>query len=176
MKKLQAWLPLLFALVLVIGMITGYRLRERMPASQGFFQSSSTTALQETIDLIRLHYVDQVSTDSLTDDAVEAMLSHLDPHSVFIPAKYLQEVNEDLQGNFQGIGVEFQIIDDTVNVINVLPGGPSEKAGIKVGDKFIKVGDSLVAGNKITSRTNQKTAQGTRREQGPHHRIQRSGN
>jgi carboxyl-terminal processing protease len=160
MKKLQAWLPLLFALVLVIGMITGYRLRERMPASQGFFQSSRTTALQETIDLIRMHYVDQVSTDSLTDDAVEAMLTHLDPHSVFIPARYLQEVNEDLQGNFQGIGVEFQIIDDTVNVINVLPGGPSEKAGIRVGDKFIKVADSLVAGNGITSERIKKLLRG----------------
>jgi carboxyl-terminal processing protease len=58
---------------------------------------------------------------------------HLDPHSVFIPARYLQEVNEDLQGNFEGIGVEFQIINDTVHVVNVFPGGPSAEAGMMVG-------------------------------------------
>jgi carboxyl-terminal processing protease len=151
MRKSQAWLPLVFALLLILGMITGYKLRERMPVTQGFFQSNQRTSLQETLDLIRLNYVDPVSTDSLADDAIEAMLAHLDPHSVFIPAKYLQEVNEDLQGNFEGIGVEFQIIDDTVHVVNVFPGGPSAKAGMLIGDKFLKVGDSSVAGTGITS-------------------------
>lgn len=151
MKKSQAWLPLVFALLLILGMITGYKLRERMPLTQGFFQNNQRSSLQETLDLIRLNYVDPVSTDSLADDAIEAMLTHLDPHSVFIPAKYLQEVNEDLQGNFEGIGVEFQIINDTVHVVNVFPGGPSAKAGMMVGDKFLKVGDSSVAGNRITS-------------------------
>src|ERR1044071_1973423 len=105
MRKSQAWLPLVFALLLILGMITGYKLRERVPFTQGFFQNSKRTSLQETIDLIRLNYVDPVSTDSLTDDAIEAMLTHLDPHSIFIPARYLQEVNEDLAGNFEGIGV-----------------------------------------------------------------------
>lgn len=122
-----------------------------MPLTQGFFQNNQRSSLQETLDLIRLNYVDPVSTDSLADDAIEAMLAHLDPHSVFIPAKYLQEVNEDLQGNFEGIGVEFQIINDTVHVINVFPGGPSANAGMKIGDKFLKVGDSAVAGVGITS-------------------------
>jgi carboxyl-terminal processing protease len=151
MKRSQAWLPLVFALLLILGMITGYKLRERMPFTQGFFQSGQRSSIQETLDLIRLNYVDPVSTDSLAEDAIEAMLTHLDPHSVYIPARYLQEVNEDLQGNFEGIGVEFQIIDDTVHVVNVFPGGPSAKAGMMIGDKFLKVGDSLVAGNRITS-------------------------
>ena len=151
MRKSQAWLPLVFSLLLILGMITGYKLRERMPLTQGFFQNNQRSSLQETLDLIRLNYVDPVSTDSLTDDAIEAMLAHLDPHSVFIPARYLQEVNEDLQGNFEGIGVEFQIINDTVHVVNVFPGGPSADAGVMVGDKFLKVGDSAVAGNGITS-------------------------
>ncbi|MEO8584325.1 MAG: S41 family peptidase [Flavitalea sp.] len=151
MKNTQAWLPLMFAIVLIVGLVTGYKLRERIPAPQGFFQNSSRSAIQESIDLIRMHYVDPISTDSLSDDAIQAMLTHLDPHSIFIPAKYLQEANEDLQGNFEGIGVEFQIINDTVHVVNVLPGGPSAKAGVKTGDKFLKVGDSIVAGNHITS-------------------------
>lgn len=151
MKKSQAWLPLLFAIVLILGMITGYRLRERIPLSQGFFQAAQSSSIQETMDLIRMHYVDPMSMDSLTEDAIQAMLGHLDPHSVFIPARYLEEVNEDLQGNFEGIGVEFQIIQDTVNVVSVLKGGPSEKAGVQLGDKFLLVGDSSVAGNGINS-------------------------
>jgi carboxyl-terminal processing protease len=151
MKKSQAWLPLVFAVILIVGMITGYKLKERMPYTQGFFESSKRSSIQEVMDLIRTNYVDDVSTDSLAQDAIEAMLTHLDPHSIYIPARYVQEVNEDLQGNFEGIGVEFQIIDDTVNVVNVFPGGPSDKAGIRVGDKLLKVGDSVVAGNGITS-------------------------
>ena len=103
------------------------------------------------LDLVNNYYVDSVSTDTLGDNAIEGMLSHLDPHSSYIPATDLAEMNEDLQGNFEGIGVEFQIFDDTVNVMNVLAGGPSDKAGLKVGDKFIKVGDFVVAGNGITN-------------------------
>jgi carboxyl-terminal processing protease len=78
------------------------------------------------------------------------MLAHLDPHSVYIPAKELQEVNEDMQGNFMGIGVEFQLYNDTVNIVNVIADGPSYKAGAQIGDKIIKVDDSvLIAGKKI---------------------------
>jgi carboxyl-terminal processing protease len=151
MKKLQVWLPLLFAVVMIIGMRVGFRLREKMPQGQGFFDRPNRTALQEVIDLVEKNYVDPIKTDTLADDAVEAMLQHLDPHSIYIPASHLQEVNEDLQGNFEGIGVEFQIIRDTVHVVTVLPGGPSDKAGVKFGDKFLSVSDSAVAGVGITS-------------------------
>ncbi len=89
--------------------------------------------------------------DSLGDDAIQSMLAHLDPHSIYIPAAELSDFNEDLEGSFQGIGVEFQIFDDTVNVVSVLAGGPSEKAGLHVGDKFLKVDDSVVTGNGINS-------------------------
>ena len=147
MKKIQVWLPLLFAIVMIVGMRIGYKLRENIPASQGFFNKANRSSLQEVVDLVDRRYVDPVNTDTLTGDAVQAMLSHLDPHSIYIPAMHLSEVNEDLQGNFEGIGVEFLIIDDTVNVTNVSAGGPSDKAGLQVGDKFIKVGDSIVAGN-----------------------------
>ncbi len=151
MNKNQAWLPFVFAVILVAGMAAGYLLRERMPAAQGFFQPAQRSAVQEALDLIRMNYVDGVAMDSIADDAIQAMLEHLDPHSIFIPKKYLQRVNEDLQGNFEGIGVEFQIIRDTVNFVSILPGGPSEKAGLLMGDKLIRVGDSLVAGNGINS-------------------------
>src|SRR6185312_3413582 len=150
MKKLQVWLPLLFAMVMLAGMVIGFRLRGNLRPT-GFFLTRKQTPVEEVMDLINMKYVDSVSTDSLGDDAIEGMLAHLDPHSVYIPAVDLSEVNEDLQGNFEGIGVEFQIFDDTVNVMNVLPGGPSEKAGLRVGDKFLKVGDSAVAGNGISN-------------------------
>lgn len=143
-------MPLLFSLVLIVGMFIGSALRQNVPGSRGIFNSGKRSTLQEVVDLVNLKYVDKVNTDTLTEDAIQAMLAHLDPHSVFIPAANVEEINEDLQGNFEGIGVEFFIIDDTVHVTNVLADGPSDKAGIQVGDKFLKVGDSLVAGRAIT--------------------------
>jgi carboxyl-terminal processing protease len=151
MKRLQVWMPLLFSLVLIAGMWIGSGLRQNVPSSRGIFNSGKRSVLQEVVDLVNLKYVDKVNTDTLTEDAVQAMLAHLDPHSVFIPASSLTEINEDLQGNFEGIGVEFFIIEDTVHVTNVLAGGPSDKAGLQVGDRFIKVGDSIVAGRRITA-------------------------
>ncbi|MFT3824594.1 MAG: S41 family peptidase [Chitinophagaceae bacterium] len=149
MKKLQVWLPLMFSIVLIIGMWIGSGLRKNIPFSQGLFETTRRSSLQEVMDLVKNKYVDKVSLDSLSDDAIQAMLAHLDPHSIFIPATRLTEVNEDLQGNFEGIGVEFFIISDTVNAVNVLAGGPSDKAGLQVGDKFLKVGDSVVTGKTI---------------------------
>jgi carboxyl-terminal processing protease len=148
-KKFQPWLPILFAMVLVAGIYIGYKLRENN--SNSFFQVSKPAPLQEVIDLIRMKYVDSVNTDTLADVAIQDILLKLDPHSIYIPPVELTEINEDLQGNFQGIGVEFYPYRDTINIISVLERGPSERAGLQVGDQFIKVGDSLVAGNNITS-------------------------
>jgi carboxyl-terminal processing protease len=147
-KRFQPWLPLLFAVVMVVGMVIGYKLREN--TGDNFFRVSHRAPLQEVIDLIRMKYVDSVNTDTLADIAIQDILLKLDPHSIYIPPVELPEMNEDLQGNFQGIGVEFHIYKDTVNVVSVLEKGPSEKAGLQIGDQFIKVGDSLVAGNNIT--------------------------
>lgn len=141
---------MLFAIVMIVGMVIGFRLRGNIRPT-GFFKTREQSTVQEVLDLVNHNYVDSVSIDSLGDNAIEGMLSHLDPHSSFIPAVDMSEMNEDLQGNFEGIGIEFQIFDDTVNVMNVLAEGPSEKAGLRVGDKFIKVGDSLVAGNGISN-------------------------
>ena len=150
MKKIQVWLPLLFAIVMIVGMFIGFRLRGNIRPNS-FFKTRKSATVDEVLDLVKTYYVDSVSTDTLGDNAIEGMLSHLDPHSSYIPASDMAEMNEDLQGNFEGIGIEFQIFDDTVNVMNVLADGPSDKAGLKVGDKFIKVGDSVVAGNGITN-------------------------
>ncbi len=148
-KKLQVWLPVLFAAVMVVGMMVGYQLKDKTLGNR-FFNLARRTSLQELVELIKGKYVDKVSTDSITRLAAGELLSHLDPHSVFIPADHLKEVNEEMMGNFQGIGVEFQIMDDTVNVMSVMKDGPSAKAGVQTGDKFIRINDSVpIAGKKL---------------------------
>ncbi len=141
-KKLQVWLPILFALVMILGMSIGFKLRENAGA-MSFFKISKQTPVQEVLELIDARYVDKLTNDSLSQTAIEQILEKLDPHSVYIPASDLKYANEDLEGNFEGIGVEFQVFYDTVNVVNVLKDGPSFKAGLQVGDKIVKVNDTI---------------------------------
>ena len=158
-KKLQIWLPFLLSITLITGMLLGYTMSDTMPG-KNFFSLEKPHPLQEVLELIKNKYVDDVKLRDLSDTAIAAILEKLDPHSAFIPADELQNVNEDIAGNFFGIGVEFNIIDDTIQVVNVVPKGPSEKAGILSGDKFIKVNDSMVAGKKISSERIRKLLRG----------------
>ncbi len=152
-KKLQVWLPLIFSVMLIIGMFFGFKMGNN-GSSKGFFKKNTTTSLQEALDLIRLKYVDKVSLDSIQSGAIKEMMNELDPHSVYFPPVELKAANEDLAGNFDGIGVEFNVFNDTVNIVYVVPGGPSDKAGLQIGDKLISVnGSSLIikdqSSNKI---------------------------
>jgi carboxyl-terminal processing protease len=149
-KKLQVWLPLLFSIVMIGGMFFGFQLNSQS-GSDGFFKTEKRSAVQEALDLIRQKYVDSVGMDTLQQQAIQNMMGELDPHSVYIPASSLQEVNDDIMGKFEGIGVEFNIFSDTVNVLYVIPGGPSEKAGLQVGDKILKVNDSTIIKKGIGS-------------------------
>jgi carboxyl-terminal processing protease len=146
---------------MITGMFLGYKMRDNMPG-KSFFFVEKRRPVQEIMDLIKNRYVDDVQMQSLADTAIQAMLSKLDPHSVFIPAEELQQVNEDLAGKFFGIGIEFNIFNDTLNVINVLKDGPGFKAGLITGDKFIKINDSIVAGNKTEADTFRKMLRGDR--------------
>lgn len=161
-KKLQVWLPLIFSMVLIGGMYFGFELRDNTPSGKSFFRPDKKSTLQEILDLVKLRYVDPVRTDTLQYNAINEMMSQLDPHSVFIPASELQEVNEDLTGNFEGIGVEFNIFYDTVHVVHVLANGPSDKAGVQVGDRIIKVNDEAIAGKAISSDDVKKKIRGER--------------
>jgi carboxyl-terminal processing protease len=136
-KKLQVWLPLLFSLVMIIGMLFGYQLNTSGTNGKGFFSTSRTTTLQEALDLIRLKYVDSVNFDSLEGGAIMEMMTELDPHSVYYPPVEVKGSVEELAGKFDGIGIEFSVFDDTVNITHVLPDGPSDKAGLKIGDKIL---------------------------------------
>ncbi len=133
-------------------MALGFNLRDTLRGKrdiQAVMQRNDR--LEQIIDLINEKYVDSVKTDELYKGAIEGILSDLDPHTSYIPADELEEVNEDLEGSFYGIGVEFFIFDDTMNVTAVVPGGPADKAGVITGDKIIKVGDSVIAGRQIPS-------------------------
>lgn len=159
-KKLQVWLPLILSLCIIGGMFIGYRIKGNMPTA-GLFFVDRQRPVQEVLDLIKNKYVDNENTDSLGDAAIEAVLAKLDPHSVFLPPRELKAVNEDLEGQFYGIGIEFNIFSDTINVINVLAGGPSDKAGLKVGDKFLKVGDSVITGQDVSTEKIKRLLRGT---------------
>jgi carboxyl-terminal processing protease len=159
-KKLQVWLPLLFSLVMVVGMLIGYQIKGNMPG-KSMFSIDKRKPIEEVIELIKNKYVDEVNMDTLTTDAVSSMLARLDPHSLFMPATELQDVKEELEGKFYGIGIEFNIIEDTINVINVIEGGPSDRAGVKMGDKILKAGEVPVAGVKVTSEKIRSLLKGT---------------
>lgn len=141
-KKLQVWLPLIFSLVLIAGMFLGFKLNDQSSSNKGFFSNNNRSTLQEALDLIKMKYVDSVFIDTLEDQAIQEMMNELDPHSVYLPPVELKIANEDLAGNFDGIGVEFNVFRDTVNIVYVFPGGPSDKAGLLIGDKIIRVNDS----------------------------------
>ena len=150
-KKLQVWLPLIFSIVMIAGMFFGFNLHKQTGSTKGFFAVNKRNSLEEALDLIKSRYVDSVHLDTLEEGAIQQMMNGLDPHSVYIPATSLQEVNEDIMGNFEGIGVEFNIFYDTVHVLYVLPGGPSDKAGLQVADRILKVNDASIVGKKINS-------------------------
>ena len=155
-RRPYLYLPIAFALVLVIGILTGYYL-----VQSSFVQNhipvrglQGKNTLNELIRFIDNNYVDSVDEKKLNDEAINGMLLSLDPHSVYIPASEFAEANDPLMGNFEGIGVQFRIERDTVMVINTIPGGPSEKVGLRAGDRIVKVDGKNIAGIKIN---NEKT-------------------
>lgn len=150
-KKFKVFLPLLFSITLVLGMFLGFKLRDHQGYKKTYFLGThQPDALQEILTLTRLKYVDSVNTTQIKEDAINGILSHLDPHSIYIPAAQLADVNEDLNASFQGIGIEFVILKDTINVTDVVAGAPAATAGLLPGDKILQVGDSVVAGVHIS--------------------------
>jgi carboxyl-terminal processing protease len=112
-KKLQIWLPLLFSITMIAGMFLGYKMRDGLPG-KSFFYMENRRPIQEVLDIIHNKYVDSVDINRLSDTAIQALLQQLDPHSQFIPPVELQAVNEEISGNFFGIGVEFNMFNDSI--------------------------------------------------------------
>ena len=99
--------------------------------------------------IIETYYVDSVNADKAVEEAIIAMLGTLDPHSVYSTAEETKELNEPLQGNFSGIGIQFNMQQDTLYVIQTIAGGPSEQVGIRAGDRIIAANDTVIAGVKM---------------------------
>ena len=104
------------------------------------------TKLNLILDLVEKNYVDTLNREGMTDAAVAAALSRLDPHSVYLPPQQLSDSEEELAGNFDGIGIQFNVPNDTAIVLEVIAGGPSEKVGLQIGDRLLKVDDKVIAG------------------------------
>ena len=158
--------PLLLAAVLAAGLATGFYAGRRNTASRLrnilMHTVFSSNKLTQTLALIESRYVDPVSLDSLAEHAIPRLIEELDPHSIYIPAAEMAALNEPLEGEFDGIGVVFNMATDTVIVLNVIPQGPSDKAGIKAGDRIVEIDDSLVAGRKIPQNRIVKRLRGPR--------------
>lgn len=147
-SKYQIKLPLVLCLGLAAGVFVGASLSNKKGSGD---VGKDIQKFRDVLTQIQTDYVDTVNTSRLVDDAIQHMLNKLDPHSSYIPAADRVAANEDLRGNFDGIGVEFNIFNDTIVVVSALSGGPSEALGIQSGDKIIKVDDKMLAGIGVTS-------------------------
>jgi len=138
-------MPVIVGVTLILGVGLGIRLQSRKQTSSlPMLPTTSHSKLDQVINLIEGNYVDTVNTKRIIEDAIPEVLKQLDPHTVYISAKEMQGVSEEMAGNFGGIGVQFSIQNDTVMVIDVVSGGPSQKLGIRAGDRIVKVGDSIL--------------------------------
>lgn len=154
-NNLKILLPLIIALSVVVGVYLGSLLSNTTGNKSLIFSNQKNTnkvgKLNEILNFIEESYVDSVDGKELLENSINAMLSNLDPHSYYISPKEFDGMNDPLEGNFEGIGVEFRIKDDTVMVVAAIANGPSEKLGIQAGDRIVKVDTVLIAGNGITN-------------------------
>ncbi|HEY5826211.1 MAG TPA: S41 family peptidase [Cyclobacteriaceae bacterium] len=155
----QIRLPLILCIGLAAGVLIGTSLNSKKSTAE---VNSDVQKFREVLNLIHNEYVDETKTNALVDDAIQHMLSKLDPHSAYITASDREEANEDLRGNFEGIGIEFNIFDDTLVVVSALSGGPSEAVGLRPGDKIVKVNETVIAGVGLSNLDVMKHLKGTK--------------
>ncbi len=149
-SKFYINLPIILAVGISAGILIGARMVDSGQQSTDLF--SSVYKFREILTHVERDYVDQVKTDELVESAIESMLEKLDPHTVYIPAKDAALAKSQLDGEFEGIGIEFNLLKDTIYVVAPISGGPSEKVGLQSGDKIIKIEQEQVAGKGITNR------------------------
>ena len=138
------WLPFVLGLVLAGGIYLGTALVPQR-------KTTAYNKIGDVLDYIQQEYVDTVSRGRLVDMGIEKMLEQLDPHSAYIPAEDLQSANEPLEGNFEGIGIEFHLQSDSIMVVSVISGGPSERVGLMAGDRIVKVDGKVVANKGLAN-------------------------
>ncbi len=154
-------LPLFVGLALAVGIIIGAQFSQSKLDSTDTVMRN-TLKLREVLFYLDREYVDSVNTDDLVEKAIGGLLQNLDPHSSYLPPSNAALATSNLQGTFDGIGVEFNMIRDTLTIMGVVPNGPSEKAGLLLGDKIITVNDDTIAGVKFSNQKVVETLRGPR--------------
>ena len=144
-------MPLWLALSVVIGIFIGTFFANRFSGNRLSIINTGSNKLNDLLHIVDDQYVDTVNVNDLVEKAVPQILSELDPHSVYISTKDVQQANDDLKGSFFGVGIEFTIRKDTIHVQNVIPNGPSERAGLLAGDKIVEVDGKPFVGKEVTN-------------------------
>ncbi|MCX6310615.1 MAG: S41 family peptidase [Bacteroidetes bacterium] len=143
MRRLIVLLPLIIGVSIAAGVLLGSRIGHK---SNDDSDENSFGKIKAVLSYVQANYVDSVNAEKLTDLTLEEMLQHLDPHSDYFTAEETKAMNEPLKGNFDGIGIEYNFVRDTLVVMAVIPGGPSEKAGLQTGDRIVRANDTLIVG------------------------------
>ena len=157
-------LPTLTVIAVALGIFIGSALTQKANAQRIIYQngqwSIEPTKVDRLLQLMESAYVDEINVDSITDEVMSELVQKLDPHSSYIPKEDLEMVNSELAGSFSGIGVQFTIQQDTVRIVAVIAGGPSEGVGVLAGDKLVEVDDSTFTGKKMNNEKVMKTLRG----------------
>lgn len=154
------FIPFLLAICLIAGIAIGTFYANHFSGNKLGIINTSSNKLNALLRIIDDQYVDTVNMGELVEEAMPQILSELDPHSSYIPAKDLEAVNADLKGSFSGIGIQFTIQNDTIHVNSVIQGGPSEKVGLMAGDRIVEVDDSAFVGKIVTNSEAMKRLKG----------------
>ena len=157
-------IPTLTVLGVAMGLFIGISLCQHANAQRIVIQNGQLQLEESKVDrllqLMESAYVDQIDVDSITDEVMTELVQKLDPHSAYIPKEDLEMVNSELAGSFSGIGVQFTLQQDTVNIVAVIAGGPCEGVGVLAGDKIVSVDDSVFVGKKMNNEKVMKTLRG----------------
>jgi carboxyl-terminal processing protease len=161
--KNKPLMPIIYSAILAAGVLLGIYLAKSNGITPAPKSNSDISYINDVFSLIDNEYVDTINIKDLQVKAVTHVLESMDPHSEYIKPEILDEVNENLYGSFHGIGVSFRIEKDTITIINTIKGGPSEKVGIMAGDRIVYVGDTLVAGTKVTNKDAMRLLKGPKK-------------
>lgn len=152
--------PIIIAISVVIGILIGTFYARHFAGNTLGIINGSSNKLNALLRVVEDQYVDTVNTTKLVEEAMPQILAELDPHSIYIPAQNLEQVNSELEGSFSGIGIQFTIQEDTIHVNSVIQGGPSEKVGLMAGDRIVMVDDSLFVGKTLNNEKAMRTLKG----------------
>lgn len=161
--KNKSLMPIIYSAILVAGIFLGIYLAKSNGLTASSQSNDDMSYINDVFSLIDNEYVDTINIKDLQVKAVNHILESMDPHSEYIKPEVLEDVNDNLHGSFHGIGVSFRIEKDTITIINTIKGGPSEKVGIMAGDRIVYVGDTLVAGTKVTNKDAMRLLKGPKK-------------